>query len=179
MKYLIVTDIHGGKDAASFITNKFKDGFDRILILGDILYHGPRNDLPLDYAPKEVIKALNPLADKIIAVEGNCDAYVDQMVLNFKIAKEAFIEVNNRLIYLTHGHLINYESPIKLAEGSIVLHGHTHIIREDLVDGVYYLNLGSITLPKNNTKKCYGVLDENGIFFYDLEDNLLLGHPFK
>ena len=171
MKYLIVSDIHGSVNSANIIKEKFETlKCDKILLLGDILYHGPRNDLPLNYNPKKVISILNPLADKIIAVRGNCDAEVDQMVLDFKINDDYKLGK----YYLTHGHHVNYEKPIKLETGSIVLHGHTHIIRKDVVEGVTYVNIGSITLPKNNTKRCYGLLDEEGIKVFDLDDNLLL-----
>ena len=112
MKYLIVSDIHGSIDSANIIKEKFLTlKCDKILLLGDILYHGPRNDLPANYAPKQVINVLNSLKDYIIAVRGNCDAEVDQMVLDFKINEDYYFEYNSYTIYLTHGHHVNYLSP--------------------------------------------------------------------
>ena len=171
MKYLIVSDIHGSSDSAKIIIDKFKKhGCDKIILLGDILYHGPRNDLPASYEPKKVVEILNEYADKIIAVRGNCDAEVDQMVLNFNLLEDAFVEESGKIYYLTHGHHTNASEPADLKERVVVLHGHTHIIKKDVVDGVTYLNIGSITLPKENTSRCYAVLDEKGVMVYDLND---------
>ena len=171
MKYLIATDIHGDGVSAEIIKEKFeKLGCDKIILLGDILYHGPRNDLPKNYAPKKVIEILNSLSSKIVAVRGNCDAEVDQMVLNFELKDNQIIEEDGVNYYLTHGHHVSADNPARLENGTIVLHGHTHIIKKDVVDGVTYINIGSITLPKNGTPKCYAVLDENGVKVYDLND---------
>ena len=172
MKYLIATDIHGSADSANVILKKFeKIKADKIILLGDILYHGPRNDLPENYNPKKVTELLNSVSDKIVAVQGNCDAEVDQMVLNFELHKEVLFENFGKKYFLTHGHHINASEPADLDVGTTVLHGHTHVIKKDIVDGVEYLNIGSITLPKNGTPKCYAVLDENGVKVYDLNDN--------
>lgn len=171
MKYLIATDIHGDGVSAEIIKEKFKKlGCDKIILLGDILYHGPRNDLPKNYNPKKVIEILNSLSSKIVAVRGNCDAEVDQMVLNFELKDNQIIEEDGVKYYLTHGHHVSADNPARLENGIIVLHGHTHIIKKDVVDGVTYINIGSITLPKNGTPKCYAVLDENGVKVYDLND---------
>lgn len=173
MKYLIVSDIHGSKDSANIIKDKFlSQKCDKIILLGDILYHGPRNDLPESYHPKSVITILNELSNNIIAVKGNCDAEVDQMVLNFKILDEYSFVHNNKVIYCTHGHHVNYLKPTKY-EVDYVFHGHTHIIRKDVVNNVTYINIGSITIPKENTAKCYGILEEN-LKIYDINDNLIL-----
>ena len=100
MRYLIASDIHGSYLDCLFIVNKFNEGkFDKLILLGDILYHGPRNDLPNDYNPKGVISLLNPLADNIIAIKGNCEAYVDQMVLKFKILENRFLDINNKTYF--------------------------------------------------------------------------------
>ena len=171
MKYLIATDIHGDGVSARIIKEKFeKFSCDKIILLGDILYHGPRNELPKNYAPKKVIEILNSLSDKIVAVRGNCDAEVDQMVLTFELKDNQIIEEGDVKYYLTHGHHVSAESPAGLENGFVVLHGHTHIIKKDVVNGVTYINIGSITLPKNGTPKCYAILDENGVKVYDLND---------
>lgn len=174
MKYLIASDIHGGIEGTKVIIDKFKTlQCDKILLLGDILYHGPRNDLPNDYAPKEVIKLLNSFSPSILAVRGNCDAEVDQMVLNFKIDEEIILNLK-RPIYCVHGHHMEREFP----KDSIVLHGHTHIITKKILNEITYINVGSTTLPKENTPRCYGVLDTKGIKVFSFMDELILEYLF-
>ncbi len=171
MKYLIASDIHGDRLSAEIIEEKFKrNDCDKIILLGDVLYHGPRNDLPENYNPKKVIEILNALSDKIVAVRGNCDAEVDQMVLKFELKESEMVEVSGKNYFLTHGHHVSASEPAALEEGTTVLHGHTHIIQKDVVNGVTYLNIGSITLPKNGTPKCYAILDADGVKVYDLDD---------
>ena len=173
--YVICSDIHGSittfkKVVDFFLINKF----DQLIILGDLLYHGPRNDIPKGYNPKEVINLINPLKDKVIMVRGNCEAEVDQMVLDFKINDDYTFKYNSHNIYLTHGHHVNYLKPKSFDEKTIILHGHTHIIRQDKIDNNIYVNIGSITLPKENTSRCYAILDDNKITVYDINDNELL-----
>lgn len=171
MKYLIASDIHGDARSAEIIIEKFNENnCDKIILLGDILYHGPRNELPEHYEPKKVIEILNAVSDKIVAVRGNCDAEVDQMVLNFELKDFQEIELAGKKYYLTHGHHVSAQTPAKLKSGTTVLHGHTHVIKKDLIDGVTYVNIGSITLPKQNTPKCYALLDECGVKVFDLND---------
>lgn len=135
---------------------------DRLVLLGDLLYHGPRNDLPECYAPKRVIELLNSHADEIYCVRGNCDAEVDQMVLNFPImADYALIPVSDRIIYVTHGHIHNTETFPPLKKGDILLHGHTHIpVCEEKEDYVY-CNPGSVSIPKAGSSHGYMTLDGN------------------
>ena len=174
MKFLIASDIHGSSKSAEIIIDKFdKYKCDKIILLGDILYHGPRNDLPENYNPKKVVEILNKYSDKIIAVQGNCDAEVDQMVLDFVLSKNQLLKVGDTNYFLTHGHQINAENPLSSDDKLIVLHGHTHIIKKDVVKNVTYINIGSITLPKQDTKKCFAVLDEQGIVIYDIDDNII------
>lgn len=171
MKYLIVTDIHGSRNSTEILLKKFKQsGADKILILGDTLYHGPRNALLDDYDPKFVMEALNNLAENIVAVRGNCDAEVDQMVLNFMLNESVIIEINGKSYFCTHGHKINPESPAKIARGSVVLYGHFHVTKVTNQNEVTYLNIASITYPKGDSCSCYGILDESGVAVYDLED---------
>ena len=138
-----------------------EEGAERLVLLGDLLYHGPRNDLPRDYAPKHVIPLLNALADRIIAVRGNCDAEVDQMVLNFPVlADYAVLPVGQRLVYVTHGHVFNLNHLPPLAPGDILLHGHTHVPAwTNFGQGSLYLNPGSVSLPKENTAHSYMTLE--------------------
>jgi hypothetical protein len=169
MKLLIVSDIHG----SLYYTKKIIDIYnkikpDKILILGDILYHGPRNNLPDNYSPKEVIILLNNLKDKIIAVRGNCDAEVDQMVLDFDISKDyKILEVDGYNFILSHGH-INDRLPT-LGNKDILLNGHTHIYKLEN----NYINPGSISIPKVNTEHTYIVYENKEFRLYDIDFNLL------
>lgn len=157
MKFLIITDIHGSPVNLKKVLEN--ESFDKLLLLGDVLPHGPRNDLPVGYNPKEVLNILNPLKNTIICVRGNCDAEVDDMVLEFPIMSIACIEYNGKSIYLTHGHKINSKNVIN-AENSIILYGHTHVTCVEKVDSNIYVNIGSITLPKDGVA-CYATLDNN------------------
>ncbi|MBE6605807.1 MAG: phosphodiesterase [Ruminococcaceae bacterium] len=176
MKIMIASDIHGSAKYAGILTDRFNEsGADKLLLLGDILYHGPRNDLPEEYAPKKVIELLNPLKDKILAVRGNCDTEVDQMVLDFPIlADYAVITTSERTIYATHGHKYGPDNPPPLCNGDILLGGHTHVTKAQEYDKFIYINPGSVSIPKEGTKRGYIIL-ENGIFrFYDIEGNYLM-----
>ena len=157
MKYLIITDIHGSPVNLKKVLEK--ESFDKLLLLGDVLPHGPRNDLPIGYLPKEVISILNPLKNKIICVRGNCDAEVDDMVLEFPILSLACIEYNGKHIYLTHGHKYNSKNLLNV-ENSMILYGHTHITSVENIDSNIYINIGSITLPKDGIA-CYATLANN------------------
>lgn len=165
MKLLIASDIHGSAYYCKMLLNAAeKESADRLLLLGDILYHGPRNDLPQDYNPKEVISMLNPLKNKIMCVRGNCDTEVDQMVLDFPVlADYCVIPVEERLMYATHGHIYNPQTPPPLCKGDILLNGHTHISAHKEYDGFTYMNPGSVSIPKENTPHGYMLL-ENGSF---------------
>lgn len=174
MRYLIFSDLHGSFLYAKQVIEKFKSfNCDKMLCLGDILYHGPRNDLPEGYNPKEVIKLLNQYSDKIIAIKGNCDAYVDQMVLDFIIHDEyEFIDNNHRII-MTHGHIINPNKPLNISDAN-VLYGHTHIYKKDIINNTLYFNPGSTTIPKDGTYNSFAILDDDMINVYDFSNNLLL-----
>lgn len=165
MKLLIASDIHGSAYYCKMLLNAAeKESADRLLLLGDILYHGPRNDLPRGYNPKEVISMLNPLKNKIMCVRGNCDTEVDQMVLDFPVlADYCVIPVGERLMYATHGHIYNPQTPPPLCKGDILLNGHTHISAHKEYDGFTYMNPGSVSIPKENTPHGYMLL-ENGSF---------------
>lgn len=172
MKYLIISDIHGSYYYLNKALKIFKkQKCDKIIILGDVLYHGPRNDLPKQYAPKKVIPLLNELKDKIICVQGNCDAEVDQMVLNFKIKKSAIIKSGCISAYLTHGHKINPQKPYKKEKVDVVLFGHSHIHEITNVDDITYINPGSISIPKGDKINSYAIWDNNIITIYNLLTN--------
>lgn len=171
MKLLIASDIHG----SAYYCRKLLDAFqtekaDKLLLLGDILYHGPRNDLPREYAPKEVIALLNPLKDRIYCVRGNCDSEVDQMVLSFPIlADYAVFPFGRHAIYATHGHVFHENNLPPLADGDILLHGHTHIPKCIRHERYTYLNPGSVSLPKENSPHSYIRFDGEHFDWVDLD----------
>ena len=129
MKILIASDIHGSAWYCRRLLDRYREEKpDKLLLLGDILYHGPRNDLPREYAPKEVLAMLNAVKEEILCVRGNCDTEVDQMVLEFPImADYCILYVGGRMIFATHGHQYNMANPPMLKQGDILLHGHTHV----------------------------------------------------
>ncbi len=171
MKILIASDLHGSAYYTERLLAAFaREGAERLLLLGDLLYHGPRNDLPRGYAPKEVIAMLSPLKDQILAVRGNCDAEVDQMVLPFPImADYEVLPIGDRSLLLTHGHVFGEDNPPPHAEGDIVLGGHTHVPRAAEHDGYTFLNPGSVSIPKEGSAHGY-LLFEEGVFFFKTLD---------
>ncbi len=169
MKYLIASDIHGSYYYGKIVIDNFiSEKADKLILLGDILYHGPRNDLPKDYNPKKLIKLLNKYHKDIICVKGNCDTDVDQMVLNFPIlAPYLVMEVNNRNIYFTHGDKFNNDNLPPLNSEDILVHGHTHVQRKEFHSTHTYLNPGSISLPKEDSYHGYMILDNDTFYWYD------------
>lgn len=162
MKLMIASDLHGSAYFCQRMLAAFAaERADRLLLLGDLLYHGPRNDLPRDYAPKQVIAMLNGVRAKLLCVRGNCDAEVDQMVLDFPMMAEyAIWPLDARLIYITHGHRFYMASPPPLQPGDILLHGHTHIPAcTPFGQENYYLNPGSLSLPKDGSASGYMALE--------------------
>ena len=173
MKYIIASDIHGSALYCGRLLERCKaEGACGLLLLGDLLYHGPRNDLPEGYAPKEVIAMLNPLKEQILCVRGNCEAEVDQMVLDFDVStKHRALELFGSKLFMTHGHHINIDAPAPELSGGAeyVLYGHTHIPLKAEKDGVWYLNPGSVTIPKNGSPHSYMTLDEDGFVWKTLD----------
>ena len=167
MKWLIASDIHGSAYWCRRLLEKYaEEKADRLILLGDVLYHGPRNDLPDEYAPKKVIEKLNGMSDSILCVRGNCDTEVDQMVLNFPVlADYALLDLGERMIYMTHGHVYNENNLPPLREGDILLHGHTHVSKCVDHGNYVYMNPGSVSIPKENTPHGYMTL-ENGTFLW-------------
>ena len=171
-KMLVVSDIHGALSGARAVIEAAEHHqTERILCLGDILYHGPRNDVPADYAPKKVIEIMNSLKDRIIAVRGNCDAEVDQMVLSFPVMSDTnTLYLGNRRLVMSHGHVYGPDHLPFLSEGDIFLSGHTHVPTAYYRDGICLLNPGSVSLPKQNYPASYGVIDESGFTVFDLQN---------
>lgn len=169
MKLFVASDIHGSFTYCKKMIDKFnEDKYDYLVLLGDILYHGPRNDLSLDYDPKKVSDLLNLYKDKILCVRGNCDAEVDQMMLDFSIEEKNMLIVNNdKKIFLTHGHIYNENNLPPLRDIDYLFCGHTHrkLLKE--VDGVTVVNPGSVSLPKDGTNS-YFVMADDKILFYEL-----------
>ena len=174
MKWMIASDLHGSAYYCRKMLEAFeREGADRLFLLGDLLYHGPRNDLPREYAPKEVIPLLNGKKEKLLCVRGNCDAGVDQMVLEFPVlADYAVLPVGRRLIYATHGHIYHVKNLPPLAPGDVLLHGHTHVPAwTEFGQGNLYLNPGSVSIPKENSPHSYMTLEGNTMQWKELESS--------
>ena len=181
MKLLICSDIHGDLDSMQKVLNAFEEEkAEKILILGDLLYHGPRNDLPSTYAPKKVIELLNENKDNIFTVRGNCDTEVDQMVLNFPIlADYAVFYLDGLTVFATHGHHHNTETPPALKRGDILLHGHTHVLKiEEFGNENTYINPGSVALPKNENPRTYMIYENRKFTIKDFSNNVILEKEF-
>lgn len=166
MKLLIASDIHGSAYWCRKLLEVYEtEKPDKLVLLGDILYHGPRNDLPREYAPKAVIALLSPLAEKILCVRGNCEAEVDQMVLPFPcMAPYSQLLVEDKTFYLTHGHHENPRNLPRLNPGDVFLSGHTHVKEDIQVEGVRCLNPGSVSIPKDGSHSC--LVYDNGEFSF-------------
>ena len=180
MKIMFASDIHG----SAYYCRKMLEAFERskaerLVLLADILYHGPRNDLPKEYAPKEVIAMLNPLRSRIYAVRGNCDTEVDQMVLQFPIlADYALLSFNGRTFYATHGHVFNQDHLPPVQEGDILIHGHTHVLKAEQVEAegigkITVLNPGSTSIPKEGNPPTYALLEENVFRIFTFQDEIV------
>ena len=165
MKWMIASDIHGSSFYCKKLLERLEEEHpDRLLLLGDTLYHGPRNDLPLDYDTKAVTAMLNARKDMILSVRGNCDADIDQVVLEFPIlADYCIICENGQTVFATHGHLFNEEHLPPLHKGDILLHGHTHRPVCTEHDTYTYINPGSVAIPKDGSECSYMIWNE-GIF---------------
>lgn len=171
MKYLIASDLHGGADACAALCEIFQmSGADKLILLGDVLYHGPRNDLPDSYAPKKVISMLNAIAENVICVRGNCDAEVDDMVLAFDVLTPSKALCDQGLtMYLHHGH---HDLPA-LTPGTVVLYGHTHVLDCREQNGLYFFNPGSTTIPKGGNPPSYMLYENRTFTAFDFIGNVL------
>ena len=181
MKLLIASDIHGDLDSMQNLLSIYlKEGCDKILLLGDLLYHGPRNNLPSSYNPKGVISLLNENRNNILAVRGNCDTEVDQMVLDFPILADYIcLSLDGLTVYATHGHKFNTQAPLPLVKGDILLHGHTHLLTcEEFGDENYYLNPGSVSIPKGGNPRSYMVYENRLFTIKDLDGKTIIEKQF-
>ena len=175
MKYMFASDIHGSAYYCQKTLEKYKEsGAERLILLGDLLYHGPRNDLPRDYDPKQVIVMLNKYKNRICGVRGNCDSEVDQMVLEFPMmAAYGLLVLNGKTIYATHGHIYNEETLPPMRQGDALIHGHTHLPAAQAMGDCFLLNPGSVSLPKGGNPGSYGMLDGSIFTIYDFDGNKL------
>lgn len=174
MKWMIASDIHGSEYYCRQLLEAFdREKADRLLLLGDILYHGPRNDLPKDYAPKKVIEMLNERRESLLCVRGNCDTEVDQMVLSFPIlADYCVIAEGETVIYATHGHVYNEKNLPPMKEDDILLHGHTHVPKCVEHEKYVYMNPGSVSIPKEESWHGYMTLEQDCFEWKDMDGNI-------
>ena len=165
MNLMIASDIHGSARYCRDLLAAFdREGADRLVLLGDLLYHGPRNDLPREYDPKKVTAILNGLKTQVLAVRGNCDAEVDQMVLEFPIMADYMaLFLEGRMVFVTHGHLFNEENLPNFNPGDVLIHGQTHVRAAADRGAYFFLNPGSMALPKGDGVHSYMVY-EDGVF---------------
>ena len=175
MKLLIASDIHGAAGyCRDLLTAWDREGADRLLLLGDLLYHGPRNDLPPDYAPKEVIALLNARKNQIFCVRGNCDTEVDQMVLEFPVmADYCILAIDGLTFYATHGHVYNENNLPPFCPGDILIHGHTHVLKAEQRENYILLNPGSVSIPKEGNPPTYAVLEDKVFTIKDFDGNIV------
>lgn len=172
MKLFVASDIHGSELYCKKMLEAFeRSGCAKLVLLGDLLYHGPRNDLPEGYSPKSVIEQLSGYATRLICVRGNCEAEVDQMVLPFPVMADYAVILNgDRAVYATHGHKFTPDSPLNLQEGEIMLSGHTHVPHYFEREGRIYANPGSVSIPKEGTPHSYMIISDNGTLnWYSLD----------
>lgn len=172
MKYLVISDIHGSKFYASRIKEIYEEEeASKIILLGDLYYHGPRNPLPKEYAPMEVAKILNDMKNEILCVKGNCDAEVDEMISEFEFQNNIELNINGKKFFFTHGQKYNIDNVPSQIDVLVYGHFHTGFIKEK--DGVIFVNSGSISLPKNGTKNSYLIIDDEKIVLKDLNKNVI------
>ncbi len=173
MKVLIISDIHG----SSFYSKKIKElnqkeNPNKIILLGDLYYHGPRNPLTEKYEPMEVAKILNSLKDKIIAVKGNCDADVDEMISDFKMLEKISLDINGYRVFCSHGHKYNINN-LPEEYFDIMFYGHFHTGFIEKENGRIYANPGSISLPKNNSQHSYLIFQDKELILKDIDGNII------
>ena len=173
MKLMVASDIHGSLYYAKAIIDRFiEEKADKLVLLGDIYYHGPRNPLPKDYNPMEVSKLLNQYKEKLIVVHGNCDSEVDQMISEFQFVENSMMLLDGKKFMFTHGHKLNKDNLEKGAY-DVLCYGHFHINMMERVDGILILNPGSVSLPKENSKSGYIIIDNGVAYQKDIQGTIL------
>lgn len=175
MKLMFASDLHG----SLFFCNKLMEAYkketpDKLILLGDLLYHGPRNDLTKDYDTLKVAEMLNSIKDNLICVRGNCDADVDRAVLEFPIMSDYFIiYLDSRMLFLTHGHIYNKNNLPNLNDGDIIIHGHTHVPIIEKINNIIYMNPGSVSAPRQNNPNTFMIYDNHEFKIKDFDDNII------
>jgi putative phosphoesterase len=165
MAVVVASDLHGSAHWTRKLLEVCEaEKASQLVLLGDLLYHGPRNPLPEGYDPKAVVELLNPLSARIVAVRGNCDSEVDSMVLRFPLVESAFMVIDGRRFLCTHGHVYNDVDLPSMERGDVLLFGHTHLFLAKESDGVFLVNPGSVSLPKQDRPHTYMVY-KNGVCF--------------
>ena len=173
MKYLVFSDIHGSELYAKKIEELVnKENPDKVILLGDLYYHGPRNSLPIGHNPMEVCRIFNNMKEKILCVKGNCDAEVDEMISEFEMMQNIELEIGNKIFFFTHGHRFNIDNyPNTNFDVLVYGHFHTGFIKE--VDNKIFVNAGSISLPKNNTANSFLIITDYEIILKDVDENII------
>lgn len=177
MKYLVASDIHGSWYYTKILLELIeKEAPDKVILLGDLYYHGPRNGLSLEYDPMKVAKAFNEIKDKLEVVKGNCDAEVDEMISEFKFNSYIVKEIGNKKFFFTHGH--HYNMDVFPPVGDVLVYGHFHTGYIIEKEGVICVNAGSISFPKNNTPNSYLIIDDEVIYLKDLKQEVIYSYKF-
>ena len=178
MKLFVATDIHGSAYWAERIVNAFKQSnADKLILLGDVYNHGPRNPFPRDYAPMKVAQAFNEIAGSVVAVKGNCDSEVDEMISDFTFVKQHVETVNGKKLYFTHGHVYNKDNvPTELTDGDALFYGHFHQNQTTVVNGVLCVCVSSVSLPKDTPSYC--IVDDGSVTVYEMDGQVISQKKF-
>lgn len=180
MRFVIASDLHGSPESLVFLTDRVRELHpDRTVLLGDILYHGPRNPLPTGYGPRDMPTLFLSLMDlaPLTCVRGNCDAEVDLMILPFPLASNCILDADGLQIYASHGHRIPEFPPMPgFAPGTVFLRGHTHVPRGETIDGYHFWNPGSLTLPKHGCPRSWAVYEDGTFTVFDMQGREVLQH---
>ena len=181
MRMLIASDLHGSLDSLRFLLDRTCALLpDKLVLLGDFVYHGPRNPLPQGYDTRSVLKTLPELTSlpcPVVAVKGNCDAEVDLGLLPFPVTEQAWISADGLNIFVSHGHRLPEYPPCPgFAAGTVLLRGHSHVPRGETLDGLHFWNPGSLSLPKQGSVRSYGLYEDGMFRVLDMRDNEVLRH---
>lgn len=174
MKFVFVSDIHGSMGYAKLIPEILdREDADKLVVLGDLFYHGPRNPLPLEYNPMMVSKMLNGMKEKLVVIKGNCDAEVDEMISEFEFNKSVILNIAGKRIFCSHGHQFNKDNFPN--EGfDVMVYGHFHVGKIEKINEKICVNVGSMSLPKEGSANSYLVIDEQKITLKDLQGNVIV-----
>lgn len=167
MKYVIASDIHGSAYYCNLLRERYRaEGAEKLILLGDLLYHGARNALPRDYSTLETAEILNSMKEDILCIRGNCDSQVDTLVLEFPVEADfAFLPVGARTVIFTHGHLM----PAALKRGDVLVNGHFHVPAIEEREHYTYVNCGSVSIPKEGSRHSYLVIEDGTLLWKDVE----------